>query len=146
MELNVKLDQLAYLPERAHPTDAGLDLRTPHDVLVMPGVGAVVDTGVHIQLPAGTVGMLKSKSGLNVKHGIVSEGVIDEATRARFWSSSITTAHGRCNSAGATRSLSWWCCRWRTPMWSRRRRSPAAPGGMTDMGARDDDGPRTKGH
>lgn len=26
----------------------------------------------------GTVGMLKSKSGLNVKHGIVSEGVIDE--------------------------------------------------------------------
>lgn len=44
MELNVKLDPLAYLPERAHPTDAGLDLRTPHDVLVMPGVGAVVDT------------------------------------------------------------------------------------------------------
>lgn len=40
MELRVKLDPLAYLPERAHPTDAGLDLRTPHDVLVMPGVGA----------------------------------------------------------------------------------------------------------
>ena len=39
MELNVKLDPMAYLPERAHPTDAGLDLRTPHDVLVMPGVG-----------------------------------------------------------------------------------------------------------
>ena len=78
MELNVKLDPMAYLPDRAHPTDAGLDLRTPHDVLVMPGVGAVVDTGVHIQLSPGTVGMLKSKSGLNVKHGIVSEGVIDE--------------------------------------------------------------------
>lgn len=39
MELKVKLDPLAYLPERAHPTDAGVDLRTPHDVLVMPGVG-----------------------------------------------------------------------------------------------------------
>ena len=36
MELNVKLDPMAYLPERAHPTDAGLDLRTPHDVLVLP--------------------------------------------------------------------------------------------------------------
>lgn len=40
MELNVKLDPMAFLPEQAHPTDAGLDLRTPHDVLVMPGVGA----------------------------------------------------------------------------------------------------------
>ena len=78
MDLKVKLDPMAYLPERAHPTDAGLDLRTPHDVLVMPGVGAVVDTGVHIQLPPNTVGMLKSKSGLNTKDGIVSEGVIDE--------------------------------------------------------------------
>ena len=36
MELNIKLDLMAYLPERAHPTDAGLDLRTPHDVLVLP--------------------------------------------------------------------------------------------------------------
>ena len=85
MELKVKLDPLAYLPERAHPTDAGVDLRTPHDVLVMPGVGAVVDTGVHIQLPPGTVGMLKSKSGLNVKHGIVSEGVIDEGYTGTKW-------------------------------------------------------------
>jgi len=28
-------------------------------------------------LPRNTVGMVKSKSGLNVKHGILSEGVID---------------------------------------------------------------------
>lgn len=38
MELKVKLDPMAYLPERAHPTDAGVDLRTPNDVLVMPVV------------------------------------------------------------------------------------------------------------
>lgn len=36
-----------------------------------------IDTGVHIAIPAGNVGMLKSKSGLNVKHNITSEGVID---------------------------------------------------------------------
>lgn len=35
------------------------------------------DTGVHIELPEGTVGFLKSKSGLNVKHDITSDGVID---------------------------------------------------------------------
>lgn len=76
--LRVRLDEGAYLPQRAHDTDAGLDLRTPVDAYVRAGDSAVIDTGVHIQLPPGTVGMLKSKSGLNVKDGIVSEGVIDE--------------------------------------------------------------------
>lgn len=76
--LRVCLDEGAYLPQRAHPTDAVLDLRTPVDAYVRAGGSTVIDTGVHIQLPPGMVGMLKSKSGLNVKDGIVSEGVIDE--------------------------------------------------------------------
>ena len=38
----------------------------------------MVDTGVHVELPPNTVGMLKSKSGLNVKCSLVGEGVIDE--------------------------------------------------------------------
>lgn len=75
--MKVKLEKWAYMPERAHSTDAGADLRTPHDVTVMPNSSVVIDTGVHIELPPNTVGMLKSKSGLNVKHGITSEGVID---------------------------------------------------------------------
>lgn len=77
-KLRVRLDEGAYLPQRAHDTDAGLDLRTPVDAYVRAGGCTVIDTGVHIQLPPGTVGMLKSKSGLNVRDGIVSEGVIDE--------------------------------------------------------------------
>lgn len=76
--LRVRLDEGAYLPQRAHGTDGGLDLRTPVDAYVRAGGSTVIDTGVHIQLPAGTVGMIKSKSGLNVNDGIVSEGVIDE--------------------------------------------------------------------
>lgn len=74
----VQLDEGAFMPERAHEFDAGLDLRSPVDVLVpCSGGSAIIDTGVHVQLPPDSVGMLKSKSGLNVKHGIVSEGVID---------------------------------------------------------------------
>ena len=76
--MKIKLDPGAYMPERAHKTDAGLDLKSPHDVFIMPGGNATINTGVHIQLPAGTVGMLKSKSGLNVKYCLVGEGVIDE--------------------------------------------------------------------
>lgn len=78
MQLKVKLDEGAYMPERAHATDAGADLRTPVDVEVPAKGSAVIDTGVHVELPPNTVGMLKSKSGLNIKWDIVSEGVIDE--------------------------------------------------------------------
>lgn len=75
--MNIKLDNGAYMPIRAHETDAGLDLRTPIDVIVPPRGSATIDTGVHIELPLFTTGFLKSKSGLNVKHGLTSEGVID---------------------------------------------------------------------
>ena len=76
--MKIKLDRGAFIPTRAHGTDAGADLRSPIDAVV-PAMGSrVIDTGVHIQLPHGYVGMLKSKSGLNVEHDITSEGVIDE--------------------------------------------------------------------
>lgn len=75
--MNIQLDKQALMPVRAHDTDAGLDLLSPVDT-VIPAHGAVtIDTGVHIELPAHTAGFLKSKSGLNVKYGITSEGVID---------------------------------------------------------------------
>lgn len=89
--IKVKLDDGAKMPTKAHDTDAGFDLYAPCDCIV-PRMfppdwvvenglehnnSVVIDTGVHIELPRNTVGMLKSKSGLNVKHGITSEGVID---------------------------------------------------------------------
>ena len=76
--MKIKLDDNAIKPVRAHATDAGLDLCTPVSFVINPGESFVVDTGVHIEIPRGYVGMLKSKSGLNVKYGITSEGVIDE--------------------------------------------------------------------
>lgn len=75
--MKIKLDNGAYMPVRAHTYDAGLDLRTPIAFTVPARGAAKVDTGVHIEIPAGLVGMLKSKSGLNVNHNITSEGVID---------------------------------------------------------------------
>ena len=75
--MKVKLDPGAYMPERAHPADAGLDLRSPVNEFVPSFGSAIIDTGVHVEIPEGYVGMLKSKSGLNVKHGLTSEGVID---------------------------------------------------------------------
>lgn len=74
----IKLDPGAYMPVRAHRTDAGLDLISPKSFVIPAQASYTVDTGVHVELPEGYVGMLKSKSGLNVKHSITSEGVIDE--------------------------------------------------------------------
>ena len=66
------------MPTRAHEFDAGLDLYSArNEVYIYPGESELFDTGVHVQLPQNTVGFLKSKSGLNVKHGITSDGVID---------------------------------------------------------------------
>lgn len=77
--IKVVLDNGAYCPTRAHKTDAGLDLYCPKGQghIISAGGSVSIDTGVHIELPEGTVGFLKSKSGLNVNHGITSEGVID---------------------------------------------------------------------
>lgn len=79
--MNIKLINNGYMPTRAYETDAGLDLRTPKD-FILPAKGCVtIDTGVCVELPPRTVGFLKSKSGLNVNHGIIGEGVIDESYR-----------------------------------------------------------------
>lgn len=75
--MNVMLDHGAFMPEFAHETDAGADLRSPIDTIV-PGRGSVViDTGVHVEIPEGHTIFLKSKSGLNVKYSLIGEGVVD---------------------------------------------------------------------
>ena len=77
MKFRVMLDENAKMPTKAHDTDAGFDLYTPQRFIIRSGSSAIIDTGVHIEIPKGYVGFLKSKSGLNVKHGITGEGVID---------------------------------------------------------------------
>lgn len=91
--MKVKLDPGAYLPTRAHATDAGLDLYSTEEKTVWPlqgkfedgelsihlSGGTTFDTGVHIAFEPGTYGKIESKSGLNVKHSVVScGGVVDE--------------------------------------------------------------------
>lgn len=76
--MRVQLDEGAYLPERAHDVDAGVDLKTPTRVVLRAHDSVVVDTGVHVEIPHGCAGLLVSKSGLNTKCSITSTGLIDE--------------------------------------------------------------------
>lgn len=76
--INIKLDEMAIMPTRAHETDAGLDLYSPVSGSVFPNDSLTIDTGVHIEIPHGYCGLLVSKSGLNVNKGLTSTGLIDE--------------------------------------------------------------------
>ena len=75
--MNIILDNGAFKPEFAHKTDAGADLRSPVESVVPAHGSVVIDTGVHVEIPEGYVGILKSKSGLNVKHDLIGTGTID---------------------------------------------------------------------
>lgn len=77
MKMKVMLDPGATLPTRAHPTDAGLDLYAMEGGMISPCGSAIFDTGVHVEIPAGFVGLLTSKSGLMRNNEIKSSGTID---------------------------------------------------------------------
>ena len=81
-EIRVMLDDGAIMPTRAHEDDAGLDLYSPACFTVpcdseWNACYAEIDTGVHIQIPRGYVGDVKSKSGLMMNDNITTDGTVD---------------------------------------------------------------------
>ena len=75
--MKIKLDEGAKLPTRQHKWDAGLDLYAMEDGYIRCNQSRTFNTGVHVQIPEGCVGFIKSRSGLMVNHGIVTDGTID---------------------------------------------------------------------
>lgn len=75
--MRIVLDVCATKPTRAHTYDAGLDLYAIEDGYIRCNQSRTFDTGVHVEVPEGYVGFIKSKSGLMVNHGIVTDGTID---------------------------------------------------------------------
>lgn len=76
MKLKYMLDPGAKAPMRGHENDAGLDLCSRVNAVLRPGMKASFDTGVHVLIPAGYVGLLTSKSGL-MDQDVTSRGTID---------------------------------------------------------------------
>jgi dUTP pyrophosphatase len=70
------------LPEYASEGAAGADLRAREADVLPPGARAAVATGVHLEIPAGHVGLVWPRSGLAVRSGIDTlAGVIDSDYR-----------------------------------------------------------------
>ena len=69
-----KLVPNATVPTRKHPEDAGIDLYASENLIIPPLSQRIVSTGVTIELPAGTVGLLKPKGRSN---HLLGAGVVD---------------------------------------------------------------------
>ncbi len=82
-----KLDPRAQVPQRAHPGDAGLDLRALEAARLGPGERIAVPTGLAVEIPEGFAGLVLPRSGLAIKHGISlanSPGLIDAGYRGEL--------------------------------------------------------------
>jgi len=88
MQLKVKrLNPAAILPSYARAGDAGLDLFAVKAVSIAPGASALVPTGIAIELPPGTEGQVRPRSGLALKHAITvlnTPGTVDEGYRGEL--------------------------------------------------------------
>jgi dUTP pyrophosphatase len=92
MQLSVKIQRLrpdAELPTYAHgpEEDAGMDLRAVEEVVLEPGIPALVPTGLAIELPPGYEAQIRPRSGLALKHAITlpnSPATIDPGYRGEI--------------------------------------------------------------
>jgi len=82
-----KLREDAKLPAYANHRDAGLDLFSCEDVTIPPGSSQLVPTGIAVELPPGTEGQIRPRSGLALDKMLTvlnSPGTIDEGFRGEI--------------------------------------------------------------
>ncbi len=74
------------LPIRAHSTDAGADLKSVEDYVLLPRESKLFDTGVAVKIPEGYVGFVFNRSsqgklGIKIANSV---GVIDAPYRGNL--------------------------------------------------------------
>ena len=74
----------AAIPAYAHPSDAGMDVRSVEDLTIAPGGRALVRTGLVMMLPPMYEAQVRPRSGLALKYGVTvlnTPGTIDSGSR-----------------------------------------------------------------
>ncbi len=77
----------AVLPSYAHPSDAGMDIRSVADVVVPRGGRALVPTGLVAIIPPMYEIQVRPRSGLALRHGVTvlnTPGTIDSGYRGEI--------------------------------------------------------------
>lgn len=82
-----KLNKDAIIPDYAHAGDAGMDLYSIQDDVIEPFSWKLIPTGLACELPEGTEGQVRSKSGIALKNGVFvlnTPGTVDENYRGEI--------------------------------------------------------------
>ena len=77
----------AVLPAYAHPSDAGMDVRSVADIVIPRGGRALVPTGLVAIIPPMHEIQVRPRSGLALKHGVTvlnTPGTIDSGYRGEI--------------------------------------------------------------
>ena len=77
----------AVLPAYAHPSDAGMDVRSVEYLTIAPGKRALVHTGLVMLLPPQYEAQVRPRSGLALKYGVTvlnTPGTIDSGYRGEI--------------------------------------------------------------
>ncbi len=83
----VKLNEDAIIPDYAHAGDAGMDLYSVEDMVIEPMTWQKVPTGLACELPKGTEGQVRTKSGIAYNYGVFvlnTPGTVDECYRGEI--------------------------------------------------------------
>lgn len=90
MPLELKLKKItesARIPQYAHAQDSGLDLAADENITLRPGAWTSIRTGIALELPSGTEGQIRPRSGLAANHGVTvlnAPGTIDAGYRGEI--------------------------------------------------------------
>lgn len=77
----------AVLPAYAHPSDAGMDIRSVEELTIPVGKRALVHTGLVVNLPPAYEAQVRPRSGLALKAGVTvlnTPGTIDAGYRGEI--------------------------------------------------------------
>lgn len=86
--INVKRigDHILPLPEQHHKGDAGYDLRSTIDKILIENEQVLIPIGFSFEIPFGYVGIIKDRSGMASKYRIyTSGGIIDSTYRGQIY-------------------------------------------------------------
>lgn len=81
---NIEVEVLdgGFLPNRAHPTDAGIDFFSPIDFTIWGHDSILIDLRIKMRIPTGWVMVMKEKSSVSTQYNThIGGGVIDSGYR-----------------------------------------------------------------